>query len=156
MSDYEKRLDAAKRGSTLQLLFRCSRILNERALTTYPENSSLREVRPAHMALFPHIDLHAGTRITELATRLGITKQAVGQLVDDLEVLGVVRRERDRDDQRAKRVVFTSDGKLSMLDGLAHLKSIEKQLSRRVGAPVMKSLREALVALHAHLESNAS
>lgn len=151
MKDFESELEAAKRASTAQLLFRCARLVNERAIATLPGTGELRP-RAAHMALFPHIDLAHGTRITTLATKLGVTKQAVAQLVDDLESMGVMARVADPDDGRAKRVVFTDAGRASMLDGLAHLRSIEEELCRAIGADVMRALHEALATLHDHLE----
>jgi DNA-binding MarR family transcriptional regulator len=105
------------------------------------------------MALFPHIDLEGGTRVTELASKLGVTKQAVGQLVDDLQAYGWVERRPDPDDGRAKRVHFTEHGKASMLDGLQHLRSVEKQLTRALGKPVLTSLHDALLKLHDLLEA---
>jgi hypothetical protein len=86
---YAERLAVRKRESTAQLLLKCARLVNERALASLPHGDA--RVRPAHTQLFPHIAL-AGTRISELAEKLGITKQAVGQLVDDLEAWGLVRR----------------------------------------------------------------
>ena len=49
-------------------------------------------LRPAHTKLFPHIDF-AGTRISTVAERLGVTKQAVSQLCGELAELGVVALE---------------------------------------------------------------
>lgn len=152
MTDYKKRLEAAKRSSTLQLMFKCSRLLNERALASLPSQHPARAARPAHMALFPHIDIDEGTRLTDIAAQLGITKQGVGQLVDDLEEFGVVRRAADPEDGRAKRVVFTEAGKASILDGIGHLKGMEKSLKRELGGEAMKSLHQALLLLHDHLE----
>ena len=42
------------------------------------------EIRPGHGCVFRFID-HEGTRLTELAERSGYTKQAVGEVVADLE-----------------------------------------------------------------------
>ena len=154
-SEFPDTLEAAKRASTLQLLFKCSRLINELALTTLPpphnddDNGGLRP-RPAHMSLFPHIDLD-GTRPSELARRLGISKQAVGQLVDDLAAMGVVERRPDPADRRAILVAFTEAGRASILKGLAHLRQVEDELGQAVGKKHMRALREALLALHDHL-----
>lgn len=151
MTGFQKKLEAAKRSSTLHLLFKCSRILNERAIASLPKAPSAQQPRPAHLALFAHIDLESGTRMTDLADKLGITKQAVSQLVDDLEQMGSLARIADANDGRAKRVIFTRTGKATMLEGLAHLKAVEQQLSRALGKDVMASLRQALLVLHDHL-----
>lgn len=151
MMSFERRLHRAKRASTAQLLFRCARQLNERALESLPANAGPRP-RPAHMSLFPHIALDEGTRITELASKLGVSKQAVGQLVDDLEAMGIVQRAADPADGRAKRVHFTAAGRQSMLDGLTHLRQIERRLARSIGKDVMQALHDALLVLGDHLD----
>lgn len=143
-------LEAAKRASTLQLLFKCARLVNERALATLPHDGDGPRPRPAHMSLLPHIDLD-GTRPSELARRVGVSKQAVGQLVDDLVTMGMVAREPDPTDRRAVLVVFTEHGRQSILAGLRHLRSLERQLTRAVGGEPMRGLRAGLLALHDHL-----
>jgi len=65
--------------------------------------------RPAHSGVFAHIDLD-GTRLTDLANRANMTPQAMGELVDDLERLGYVRRVPDPGDRRAKLIVPTEVG----------------------------------------------
>src|SRR5215510_11261870 len=46
-------------------------------------------LQPSHQAVFVNLG-RSGTRLTHLARRAGMTKQAMGQLVDDLERLGYV------------------------------------------------------------------
>lgn len=50
------------------------------------------DLRPVHGMAFQALQ-GAGATATELAERLGVTKQAAGQIVDDLEKRGYVRRE---------------------------------------------------------------
>ena len=45
-----------------------------------------------------------------LAERAGMSKQAMGDLVDQCLAWGLVRREPDPLDGRARRIVFTEDG----------------------------------------------
>lgn len=143
---FERKLAAAKRASTLHLLFQVARLQNERALNMVPEAPGPRS-RAAHLSLLPHIDLGEGTRVTDLAEKLGITKQAVGQLVDDLEEMGAVARVPDPEDGRAKRVVFTENGRESMLRGLKHLIAMEPRIRQVLGPRLLKSFREALLLL---------
>ena len=150
MANTRKKLEAAKRASTLHLLFKCSRLLNDWAISTLPASRSRVKPRAAHLSLFPHIDLEIGTRVSDLAELLGITRQAVGQLVDDLELMGAVERLPDPDDGRAKRVVFTVQGKESIFEGLRHLKSLEPELAKILGERRLKSFHEALSIVHDH------
>jgi DNA-binding MarR family transcriptional regulator len=48
--------------------------------------------------------------LTDLAQAAGMSKQAMGNLVDQCEAWGLIRRENDSRDARARRVVFTEDG----------------------------------------------
>src|SRR5688572_1191774 len=129
---FASQLEAAKGASTLQLLFKAARLLDEQALARAARESGRPPLRRAHTSLLPHVDL-GGTRITDLAQRLGVSKQAASQLVDDLEQLGVLAREPDPDDARARRVVFTPRGRAGLLEGLALLRELEAELTREIG-----------------------
>ena len=131
MSGQERdELEREKRGSLLQLMFRSARILNDVAIEQVRRTMGLEGLRPAHTALFPHIDLE-GTRLTELARRLGISKQAVGQLVDELEEMGGLERVPDPVDGRAKLVRFRRrKGRLVLFEGLEVLGKLEAALEQ--------------------------
>ncbi|HTV21777.1 MAG TPA: MarR family transcriptional regulator, partial [Polyangiaceae bacterium] len=152
---FRAELEAAKSESTLQLLFKASRWLDERALELAAQRTGGLRLRRSHTSLLPHIDLE-GTRITDLAERLGVSKQAASQLVDDLEAAGVVAREPDPDDARARRVVFTRKGREGLLEGLSLLRDMERELSRAIGEESMAELRRALVAILAALQAPSS
>ena len=142
-------LDRAKRASVGQLLLKGARLLDERALERVNRQggSTLKiQLRPAHTSLFPHID-QQGTRLTELARRLGVTKQAVGQLVDDLEQLGVLERVDDPGDGRAKLVRFTRAGVEAIHHGLSVLRQIEQELEQVLGPRRMRQLHQALLVI---------
>ena len=65
-----------------------------------------REVNEVLLALFRNLDLQ-GTRLTDLAARAQMTKQSMRELVDRAEKLGLVAREPDSLDRRAKTIVFS-------------------------------------------------
>lgn len=142
---FEDELDAAKRETSLELLFRCARLVNEAAIERV-RAASKEELRAAHTALFPHVSLE-GTRLTELAARLGVSKQAVGQLVDELEAMGVLERVPDPTDGRARLVRWSAKGRRAMLHGLSVLRDLERELEASIGARRMDELRRALRAL---------
>ena len=66
-------------------------------------------IRSGHGCVFRHID-GEGSRLTELAERSGLTKQAVGEALDDLERMGYVERAPDPVDGRAKIIRLTERG----------------------------------------------
>jgi DNA-binding MarR family transcriptional regulator len=143
---FRERLEAAKRQSTLQLLFKAARLLDEEALARVAAKPGRPRLRRSHTALFPHIDLD-GTRITDLAERVGVTKQAVSQLVDDLVAAGVVDRVEDPGDARARRVVFTERGRAGIFEGLEVLRELETELAKKIGKGKMKALGTTLAEI---------
>ena len=73
-------------------------------------NLAAREqISAAHIHITRHLGLQ-GSRLTELAEAAGMTKQAMGKLVDQCEAWGLVRRAPDLLDARARRVCFTDTG----------------------------------------------
>lgn len=138
-------LEQKKRASTGQLLLKAARLLNERAVSRVQAEGATG-LRLSHMSLLPHIDFE-GTRLTELAERVGVTKQAVSKLVDDLCEMGVVERAADPDDRRAKRVRFTKKGLDAISHGLDVLGGLEDELAAELGPERMEALRETLAEL---------
>ena len=150
---FKNKLESQKGESTIQLLFKAARLLNERAIELVRKTTN-KPVRVAHTTLMPHIDLE-GTRLTDLAAKLGVTKQAAGQLVDELVDMGMLERVPDPEDARAKLVRFSKRGRASLLEGLGVLREMESEIRELVGgATKMKIFHEALAAIVAK-ESNA-
>lgn len=67
------------------------------------------QVGAAHIHITRHLAVD-GSRLTDLAQSAGMTKQAMGDLVSQCEAWGLVNREPDPHDKRARRVVFTVAG----------------------------------------------
>jgi len=148
--DERLEIEARKRVSAGHLLLKAARLLNERATARVRELSRV-EFRTPHTALLPHIDFE-GTRLTELAARVGTSKQAVGELVAELEEMGFLRRDPDPEDARARLVRFTAHGRRALLHGLSILSQIEAELAAEIGAARMDRLRADLERLLGALE----
>jgi len=146
-----RRFEAMRDAATLQLLFKASRLANECALGRLAAGPGGGQLRPAHTALFPHLDFD-GIRLTALASRAGVTKQAVGQLIDDLVELGVVERVRDPEDQRAKRIRFSRRGYAGLMHGLGVLVELQEALATTVGARRLRELHRTLKLIIGALE----
>jgi DNA-binding MarR family transcriptional regulator len=71
--------------------------------------ASRDQITAAHVHITRHLALE-GSRLTDLAQAAGMSKQAMGDLVDQCAAWGLVQRQADLQDARAKRVVFTADG----------------------------------------------
>ena len=102
-----------------------------------------------HTALISNLDLE-GTRITTLAHRAGVSKQAMGQLVTDLEKRSYVERLPDPNDGRATLVKFTEQG-WQLLQDAYHVKlAIEEEYTAVLGEAGMKELWKLLEMLVEH------
>jgi len=149
--DYASHLEDTKASNLGHLLLRTARLFNEAGLARVNARGETA-YRPAHMQLFPHIDLD-GTRQSVLADRVGISKQAIHQLVSDLETLGVVERVPDPADKRAKMVRFTLQGRADILRGLAVLAQLEADIAAQLSAETLAQLKDNLRGVLATLES---
>ena len=67
------------------------------------------KVGAAHIHITRHLEV-GGTRLSDLALSAGMSKQAMGDLVTQCEAWGLVTREADAHDKRAKKVMFTAVG----------------------------------------------
>lgn len=100
----------------------------------------------AHTNLLAHLDME-GTRITVLAERIGVTKQAVGQLVLELEQKGYIGRSVDPTDRRAAIITFTVAGWQFLLDADQIKREIEAEYTAILGPEGMQNLRALLTNL---------
>jgi len=87
-----------------------------------------------------------GTRLGTIATRVATTKQAVGQVVDQLESLGLVDRARDDADARARLVRPTKRGAALLNDAKQIAQGIRRDWKKRLGAEKLAALEDALGA----------
>ncbi|WP_051472058.1 MarR family winged helix-turn-helix transcriptional regulator [Patulibacter minatonensis] len=72
-------------------------------------DAGFQDIRAAHRTVLRDI-LTSGLRPTELAGRLGISKQAANDVLREFEAGGYITLTRDPDDGRAKRIVATERG----------------------------------------------
>ncbi len=68
-----------------------------------------QQISAAHIHITRHLSLQ-GSRLSELAESAGMSKQAMGDLVDQCEAWGLVQRHPDPRDARAKIIRFTPVG----------------------------------------------
>jgi len=71
--------------------------------------AGFEDLRPVHKPILRDL-LTSNLRPSELAARLGLSKQAANDLVREFEAKGYITLEADPDDGRAKRIVATDRG----------------------------------------------
>lgn len=135
------------------VLIRCGQLFNERGMARVNAEAGGAMLREAHTRLLPHLQDPEGVRMTELARKLGVTKQAVQQLVSDMLEVGVVEVLSDPDDARARRVVLTELGVGAIQHGTGLLLDIERELGRAIGSPKLRQLHSLLTELLPALEA---
>ncbi len=74
-----------------------------------------------------------GARITDLAEIAGMTKQALGELVDGLEAAGYSTSVRDDQDRRIRMVTRTPKGEQAVTASVAAIEDVEAMFRRKVG-----------------------
>ena len=100
----------------------------------------------AHLNVFLHPGPQ-GTRPSELAARLRISKQALNYLLGDLERSGYLERRSDPHDARSKRIALTPRGVLmgrTMRDAVSE---IEHDWEQRLGPQRFAQLHQLLSEL---------
>ena len=112
------------------------------------------DTRASHNVVFGNLP-GEGIRLTDLANRADMTKQAMSELVADLEQLGYLYRSPDPDDRRAKRIHFTERGWVAVESALRAFDEMETRLARQFGAARLQDLREMLTSI-AGLDSPGS
>ena len=93
------------------------------------------QVGAAHIHLTRHLAV-GGSRLTDLAANAGMSKQAMGDLVDQCEAWGLVRREADLHDKRARQVRFTASGLLWLEAFRGAVAQAEDEFRQAVGHDV--------------------
>jgi DNA-binding MarR family transcriptional regulator len=101
------------------------------------------DIRPAFGYVFRALaeqELTSG----QLATRLGITAQGAGKLVDQMVDAGYVSRRLDTTDRRTKWLNLTARGRAALATAHQIHQDVERQLAADIGAARVGTLRQAL------------
>lgn len=101
-----------------------------------------------HLAVlqFPGPD---GMRPSELAARIGMSKQALNYLLGELERMGYLVREPDPDDLRSRRIRLTGRGHATVPVMRDAVRATERDWASRVGEERLEDLRATLLELNA-------
>jgi DNA-binding MarR family transcriptional regulator len=113
------------------------------------EERGYPDVRPGHAVVFLHIDRRSGSRLTDLAERSGVSKQAMMLVIDELEARGYLRRVPDPTDARAKLVRLTTKGRACATECRRAVQSLETRTKRQLGERRYDGLRVILDELAA-------
>jgi DNA-binding MarR family transcriptional regulator len=102
-----------------------------------------RDLSSAHLTFFCHLNCGI-TQASEVARRMGISRQAVYKVTRELQRMGALELREDPDDRRQKIICMTKLGERIALDARATLEEVEAHLKKKIGAQRFHSLREVL------------
>jgi DNA-binding MarR family transcriptional regulator len=126
-------------------LTRVLRIYNQR-LVRELHDRGYEEFSPAFPSILSNLDTE-GTRIGVLAKRAGVTRQAAGQLIREIEKAGFVSLRSAPDDARATIVSFTPRGRKLLSTVVMLVERIEADFASVLPMGEMDRLRVNLGAL---------
>ena len=106
------------------------------------------QVSAAHIHITRHLNLQ-GSRLVDLAAAAGMSKQAMGDLVNQCEAWGLVTRNMDGRDKRARLVLFTPAGLLWLRAFEQAVAQTQQEFEQEVGADIAHVTRAGLDA-YAH------
>jgi DNA-binding MarR family transcriptional regulator len=105
-------------------------------------------LRPSHHRVIGHVPPE-GVSVTDLAERVGMTKQGIGQFVTQLTESGHLVVERDPDDRRIRIVRRTAEGNAAAGRLADLLEGLEAEWANRVGTERYEEFRAILDELAA-------
>ena len=126
-------------GVLLQVPFA---VLGQRVREGYAA-AGFGDLRPAHEPIFRFL-APEGNRVTDLAVRAGMTKQAIGYLVDYLVEHGYLERVPDPTDGRAQVVRRTERGWEVNRTARRVVQQVQVEWARELGEERMNQLLERL------------
>jgi DNA-binding MarR family transcriptional regulator len=138
----QEQVAALRQQHTGRLFWRAHRAFGELAFEKLHARG-YTGLSTVHTNLLANLDIE-GTNVTTLADRAGITKQAMGRLVDDLEDKGYVQSMPDPADGRARLIKFTDTGWQFLLDSYEIKQEIEAIYADLLGEEGIAQLRAAL------------
>jgi DNA-binding MarR family transcriptional regulator len=105
--------------------------------------AGLDEVRSNHGFVIRAL-AEGGLPLTELAARLGVSKQSAQQVVDEMERRRLVERVPSKEDRRSKTIRLTARGKEVRRTALAASERMEADLRHALGDAPVDTARAAL------------
>jgi DNA-binding MarR family transcriptional regulator len=144
--------DASWRRNNMSRLLHTANWLFDARILEYVNENGFPGLRMAHLHVPRNLDFE-GTRITELAIRAEMSKQSMGELVDQCEAMGLVERAPYAEDARSKLIQFTTEGKRLIEVVERALASAEREMLALVGE---RRMEEIVFGLMAYCERRSS
>jgi len=116
------------------------------AIRSALESAGMDDMPPRGAFIVGSID-RGGTSMNELPGGMGVSKQAISQIVDTLVARGYLDRAPDTADRRRMRLSLTDRGREAAKISRRAVATVDRRLTQRVGADAVASTRQVLAAL---------
>jgi DNA-binding MarR family transcriptional regulator len=127
----------------IALTEKAARALNYDMLA-HAHRAGFTEIGGSHNAVFATLGPE-GSRAADMAQRVGITRQSMGEVVRDMVRLGILEMVEDPTDRRAKLVRYSEYGKKVAQEGFNHIMEVEDILRDEFGAADLETTRKVLL-----------
>jgi DNA-binding MarR family transcriptional regulator len=141
----ERALRAYRNSRLYRSLTRTLRVYNRLLLERIHERG-FDDFLPAFPSLLSNLD-REGTRIGVLATRAGVTRQAAGQVLKEIERRGYITMAPASEDARAMVVYFTPKGRRLLATVLGRVEEIEADFESMLERGEFDRIRKGLLAI---------
>jgi DNA-binding MarR family transcriptional regulator len=99
-----------------------------------------RGLKLSHALILPQIS-STGTRIVDIAKSQGVSKQAIGQIANELESLGYITRTDDQTDKRSKKLILTPQGIQLIRQAAGFTLKADTELKSSMGETAFNALK---------------
>lgn len=141
--DWRIDMDRPALGALASMVFR---VIVDR-LQVHLNARGLDPIRPAHLYVLRSLYPEARS-VSELAERCEVTKQAISQVVDSLDALGLVGKVPHATDGRVRLVRLTEKGVQQLSAAILAYGDVEAEWAELLGGPeAMKTVRDAMITL---------
>ncbi len=134
---------------SIQVLLRDAHMSVDLAVRSELAQNGFPDLAPWHFSVLRNLG-EEGSRPSELATRAGVTRQAITKVVDELERLDMVRRAPDPNDGRGVIVRYTDRGRAGLKIARKRMLALEHEYASRVGTDRWAQVRASLETLFDH------
>ncbi len=118
-------------------------------------SSGFDDFAPSFPSMLSNLDME-GTRIGVLAQRAGVTRQAAGQLLREIERCGYVERRSSTHDARATMVFFTARGRRLHARVIELIEEIDGGLASLLQPGGFDRVQAGLATIADHVDSSGA
>lgn len=136
------------RDNIRTLIYLFGQELDER-ITALRQGTGYESVRASDIRVFVHAADGSGS-FSEIARRLGISRQAVHMSAQRLKERGVIDTQVMNNSRRDMRIVLTDQGRRAMAMANEQIFNLESEISEVIGAEGLETLRKTLLVLIDH------